>query len=88
MSEKIEGTFTKFVDMYSGGHAKLDWEYIWIEGTEEEAREIFTSRFHRNPDSATCDCCGKDYLVSEYPTLEVATDNANVLVILKGDPTP
>ena len=65
--------FTRFMDMYSGGCRKSQWEYIYIEGNEEDARAIFEERFGRNPDNITCNCCGEDYFVSEYETLEEAT---------------
>jgi hypothetical protein len=65
--------FTKFMDMHSGGGRKLEWEYIWIEGDEATARDLFEARFGRDPDNVTCSCCGQDYSVSEYDTLKAAT---------------
>lgn len=65
--------WTKFLDMSSGGGEKLDWWSIWIEAPEAEARVIFYNLFDRDPDNVTCDCCGEDYSVTEYGTLENAT---------------
>jgi hypothetical protein len=59
--------------MHSGGDQKLDWGHIYIEAPEEEAMVIFYNRFGRNPHRVTCTCCGEDYSVTEYPTLEIAT---------------
>ncbi len=65
--------WTKFMDMHSGGGRKLDWEYIFIEAPEEEAKIIFQNRFNRNPNRVTCTCCGSDYSIDESPTLEQST---------------
>jgi hypothetical protein len=65
--------WTRFMDMHSGGGCKLDWEYIYIEAPEEEAIEVFSNKFGRDPEDVTCDCCGPDYCISEYDTLEEAT---------------
>lgn len=61
------------MDMHSGGGSKLDWEYIYIEAPQAEAEVIFQSRFGRNPHRVTCTCCGSDYLINEYESLEKAT---------------
>lgn len=68
-----ESPWTQFMDMHSGGGQKLDWQYIYIEAPEAEAKIIFQNRFGRSPDRVTCTCCGEDYSASESPTLEEAT---------------
>lgn len=73
MSEVNEGPWTRFMDMHSGGGQKLDWPYIAIQASEDEARRIFYGKFGRNPERVTCTCCGEDYSVSESPTLAEAT---------------
>lgn len=60
--------WTQFMDMHSGGGQKLDWAYIYIEASEEEAKVIFQNRFGRNPNRVTCTCCGSDYSISEART--------------------
>ena len=65
--------WTSFRDMHSGGSRKLQWDNIFIEAPEEEAKLIFYNRFDRHPFNITCDCCGEDYSVSEYKSLEQAT---------------
>lgn len=65
--------WTQFMDMHSGGGSKEDWEYIYIEAPEEEAKVIFYNRFDHNPERVTCTCCGDDYSISESNTLEKAT---------------
>lgn len=57
-------TWTRFMDMHSGGRQKLNWEKIYIEAPESEAKSIFYSRFKRNPERVTCTCCGDDYGIS------------------------
>ena len=58
-------TWTQFWDMHSGGSLKEQWQYIYIEAPEDEARVIFYNRFDHSPDRVTCTCCGEDYSVSE-----------------------
>jgi hypothetical protein len=65
--------WTLFWDMSSGGRQKLDWHYIFIELPEKEALSFFALRFGRDPYNVTCDCCGQDYSVHQYPTLLQAT---------------
>ena len=66
--------WTRFMDMHSGGGTKEeDYEYIYIEASEDKAVTIFINRFGHNPNSIACDCCGGNYSVSEYNTLEKAT---------------
>lgn len=66
-------TWTRFMDMHSGGGQKLKWAYIYIEAPESEARSVFYSRFDRNPEYITCTCCGEDYSVGEDKTLKEIT---------------
>lgn len=68
--------WTKFNDMHSGGGSKLDWEEIFIEAPEDDACIIFQNMFGRNPCTVTCTCCGADYFVLEYDTLEEALESS------------
>lgn len=64
----------KFMDMYSGGARKLDWDNIYLEAeSEQHATEIFELKFGRDPNYTTCDCYGPDYSVSSADTLEHVT---------------
>jgi hypothetical protein len=65
--------WTQFWDMNSGGGQKEKWAQIYIEAPEDEAIVIFYNRFGHNPNRVTCTCCGEDYSISEYDTLEHAT---------------
>lgn len=65
--------WTRFMDMHSGGGSKEDFELLFIEAPEDEAKVIFYNRFGHNPERVTCTCCGDDYSISEYETLEEAT---------------
>jgi hypothetical protein len=62
--------WTEFWDMHSGGGQKTDWDRIYIEAPEAEARLIFYNRFGHSPERVTCTCCGEDYSISEGLTLE------------------
>lgn len=66
-------TWTQFWDMHSGGGQKLEWDKIYIEAPEEEAKSIFFARFGNNPERVSCTCCGDDYSITEYETLEEAS---------------
>ncbi len=66
--------WTSFWDMSSGGKEKLDWPLIYIEAPEQEARKLFVDLFHRDPNNVTCQCCGPDYSITEYETLDEATE--------------
>jgi len=65
--------WTQFWDMHSGGGGKEQWTQIFIEASKDEAKVIFYNRFGHNPDRVTCTCCGSDYSITEYETLEQAT---------------
>lgn len=65
--------WTRFMDMHSGGGQKEKFALCYIEAPENEAKIIFYNRFGHNPERVTCTCCGDDYSISEYGTLEEAT---------------
>ncbi len=65
--------WTHFWDMHSGGGQKEKFGHCYIEAPENEAKIIFYNRFGHNPERVTCTCCGDDYSISEYETLEQAS---------------
>ena len=65
--------WTQFMDMHSGGELKTDYGYIYIELPMSKAEDFFEEEFNRNPNNITCECCGPDFYVSEYDSLEQAT---------------
>lgn len=66
--------WTQFTDMHSGGDLKEGrYQNIYIEAPAAEAKVIFYNRFGHNPDRVTCTCCGNDYGIYEFATLEQAT---------------
>lgn len=80
------GPWTRFMDMHSGGSTKVKtYEYIYIQMAEEDARTFFSTTFGRNPNRVTCDCCGPDYLIDEYSTLEEATKYERVYLRPEGE---
>ena len=65
--------WTQFWDMNSGGDTKEPVSQIFIEAPESEAIVIFYNRFGHNPNRVSCTCCGEDYSITQYNTLEEAT---------------
>ena len=65
--------WTKFSDMFSGGKQKTDYDYIYIEAKQSAAVNAFTHIFGEHPYSVSCSCCGQDFSVGEYSTLEDAS---------------
>lgn len=66
--------WTQFWDMSSGGDCKEQFKWCFIEAPEDEAVSVFFARFGHNPHRVTCTCCGPDYSLEEYETLEEATE--------------
>lgn len=66
--------WTRFNDMHSGGGRKTAFEYIYIEGSREEAIALFVTEFGQDPRDVACDCCGENFSVSEHETLEEASE--------------
>ena len=66
--------WTRFMDMHSGGDSKEDFGYLYVELPEEKAISYFENKFGHDPFNVTCECCGCDYSVSEYETLEAVTE--------------
>jgi hypothetical protein len=64
--------WTMFMDMHSGGGQKTKYEYVYIKGTEEEAKRTFEKVLGRDPDHASCPCCGSDFGAIEYTSLTTA----------------
>jgi hypothetical protein len=65
--------WTRFMDMHSGGGCKENFERLYVEAPEAEAKIIFFNRFGHNPDRVSCTCCGPDYSIDEEPTLAEAS---------------
>lgn len=57
--------WTKFSDLYSGGHKKTQFEVIFIELPEYDAVEYFEKEFGIDPHNTTCSCCGFDFSIYE-----------------------
>ena len=67
-------SWTRFMDMHSGGGTKTDYEYIYIEANEDCAVEIFEKMFEESPYEVACDCCGPNFSISSGETLEGLTE--------------
>lgn len=65
----------KFCDMHTRGRlTNKPYEFIFIEAEEIlSAIEVFDQRFKQSPYSSKCPCCGCNYTIMEYSTLEAAT---------------
>lgn len=66
-------SWTQFMDMHSGGGKKTEYEYIYIETDEDTATTVFCNLFGQHPCSVACACCGSNFSVTGYDTLEEAT---------------
>jgi hypothetical protein len=67
-------TWFKYMDTYSGGSQKTEWDTIIVEAdSHEEADARFTERTDEDPNNETCDCCGEDFYVTEGASLEAVT---------------
>lgn len=67
--------WTHFWDMHSGGRTKIviddvEYNHVFIEAAEPEARIIFYHRFGHSADRVSCTCCGEDYSVNEGDSLQ------------------
>ena len=49
------------------GHKSL------LKHQKNKQKKVFCNRFGHNPDRVTCTCCGPDYSIQDYVTLEEAT---------------
>lgn len=64
----------KFQDLLSGGVLKVKGiDTIYMETTPGKSRDAFTAYFGFDPLNTYCDCCGKDFCISEFDSLEDAT---------------
>jgi len=65
---------TVFYDMSSGGSQKEDFTSLIIKANEATASLVFQHRYGHNPYRVSCTCCGADYSVTEFDTLEEAQE--------------
>lgn len=66
-------TVTHIWDMHGGGYTKTPYDHIFIEASEVEAAEELYRRFGVDVDDVTCQCCGGDFSISEYDSIDEAT---------------
>lgn len=62
--------WTNFYDLSSGGYEKTPHSIIAVEGDEKTARERFEAIFEADSHGCACECCGSDFSVDEYESLE------------------
>lgn len=68
------GNWTLFSDAHAEGFLKFkDYEFIIIEGKEEEALSLFMNITNVDPKKVTCTCCGQHYSIREYDSVFQAT---------------
>jgi len=79
--------WTKFYDMHSGGDAKTEWEVIVFEAKKKDAIKYANWKWGIHPDNVTCTCCGEDFSVSTYETLEQAVEFHLEWGVHEGKPT-
>ncbi len=84
--------WTNFSDTHSGGgKLKIEpYEEIYIEAPRKKAIKYFRILFKLNPFDWACECCGENYHIYEYNSLEDALskniyDMTKILIIKKED---
>ena len=65
--------WTELWDMHSGGRMKTNYHYIYINLPVSDAINWFENEFKIDAHNTTCDCCGEDFSITPYDTLEEAT---------------
>jgi hypothetical protein len=60
----LEGIWTRFNDMSSGGTQKTDWSIIFIQADVENATKYLNFKYEVHPDAVTCCCCGEDFAIA------------------------
>ena len=70
-----DSNWTTFVDMSSGGGRKEDFGVCYIEAPEDEAVNVFYSRFGHSPSRVSCTCCGPDYGITEDESLKYSREH-------------
>jgi hypothetical protein len=65
---------TLFYDMHSGGSRKNSFSCGYVQGDEATATALFTDKYG-NPRHVTCTCCGPDYSVDEFDSLEALKES-------------
>lgn len=63
--------WTRFMDMHSGGSAKENHEFIYIELPENDAIRAFEEIFGHDPNDIACECCGQNYSISDGEILQI-----------------
>lgn len=79
------GSWTEFVDVWSGGSAKEPWDRIFIQAPVSVACLVFESIFEHNPRNVSCTCCGEEYSIAEAVEFSFGS---NVLLIKAADILP
>lgn len=61
--------WTRFYDMHSGGSPKSQFDYIFVEAAEDDARDLVSEALSVDAWGIACDCCGANFSAMEDPTL-------------------
>jgi len=83
MNNSIENLgiqFTCFMDMFSHGVPKSDYQYIVIPLPEDEAIKYMKDELNLDVDNVSCDCCGKDFTYYEN-FIPSSCDESNTLYV-------
>lgn len=54
-------TWTRFMDMHSGGGAKTEYDVYYVEAKEDIAVALFEVLTGQDPHEVACSCCGENY---------------------------
>lgn len=69
----MKGSWTLVHDRCTHSTQKLPFKALFIEASEDVANRYFMARYGRTLYHSTHGCCGQDYVIQTYATLEAAT---------------
>lgn len=69
----MKKTITRFMDLCGGGYTKTPYTHIYIDEPANEAIKTFKDLLGCDPTIITCQCCGSDFAIDEYSSIEEAT---------------
>lgn len=87
--DKEKLVIARFEDTASGGVRKLEQAHtIYMEVKRGKSREAFKEFFGIDPKNIYCDCCGVDFHITEFDSLEGATIRDRRRATIPNEQTP
>lgn len=73
--------YTLFYDLSSGGYQKEGFQKLAVNLSMDKAEKWFEETYGHDPYRMTCDCCGPDYSVYEFDSLEELRNHYNNVIL-------